>query len=99
MTSRIASRTQTDDAKPRNDFTKLWIAGIERRFPTYEVTRSPSEPTRLTTSTSWAYKTFGIPAITYEIGDNTDRALLQQISAGAAQEMMTLLLAAKRVPQ
>ena len=32
---------------------------------------------------------------TYELGDNTDRALLQQISTGAAQEMMQLLLAAK----
>ena len=57
---------------------------------------SSSRLVQLTTSQSWAHKTLGIPAITYEIGDNTDRALLKQISAGAAQEMMTLLLNAKR---
>lgn len=87
--------TQTDSPMTPDRFTKPWLDGITRRFPAYQVKRSPSEPTRLTTSTSWAYKTLGIPAITYELGDNTDRALLQQISTGAAQEMMQLLLAAK----
>jgi murein tripeptide amidase MpaA len=79
----------------RDSFTRPWIEGIQRRFPDYKVNRSASEPARLVTSQSWAYNTFGIPAITYELGDNTDRALLRQISAGAAQEMMTLLLAKK----
>ena len=57
--------------------------------------REESEPVRLTTSQSWVYKTLGIPAITYELGDNSDRTLLRQISAGVAQEVMTLLLATK----
>lgn len=88
--------TQPDEPMVAPDtFTRPWIEGIQRRFPAYKVNRSPSEPVRLTTSQSWVYKTLGIPAITYELGDNTDRALLRQISAGAAQEMMTLLLAAK----
>jgi predicted deacylase len=87
--------TQTDEPQSPDPFTKPWLDGISRRFPDYEVKRSPSEPMRLTTSTSWAYKTLGIPAITYELGDNTDRARLQAIAAGAAQEMMTLLLAQK----
>jgi cytosolic carboxypeptidase protein 6 len=89
--------TQPDPPVESSDvFTSRWLAGIQRRFPQYRVNRSASEPVRLTTSQSWAYKTLGIPAITYEIGDNTDRALLRQISAGAAQEMMALLLTAKR---
>ena len=87
--------TQTDSPQTPDHFTKPWLDGITRRFPDYQVKRSPSEPTRLTTSTSWAYKTLGIPAITYELGDNTDRAQLQQIATGAAQEMMTILLAQK----
>lgn len=87
--------TQTDSPRTPDHFTKPWLDGIAQRFPAYQVKRSPSEPTRLTTSTSWAYKTLGIPAITYELGDNTDRAELQRIAAGAAQEMMTLLLAEK----
>jgi hypothetical protein len=86
--------TQPDEPMVGTDtFTRPWIASIQRRFPDYKVNRSPSEPVRLVTSQSWVYKTLGIPAITYELGDNTDRALLRQISAGAAQEMMTLLLA------
>ena len=89
--------TQPDEPQIGPDtFTRPWLAGIQRRFPEYKVNRDPSEPVRLTTSQSWAYKTLGIPAITYELGDNTDRALLRQISAGAAQEMMTLLLAARQ---
>lgn len=89
--------TQPDEPKQSQDaFTRPWIEGIQRRFPEYKVNRSPSEPMRLTTSTSWVYKTLGVPAITYELGDNTDRAQLQQISTGAAQEMMMLLLAAKQ---
>jgi murein tripeptide amidase MpaA len=89
--------TQPDPPLESTDnFTTQWLAGIQRRYPQYRVNRSPSEPVRLTTSQSWAYKTLRIPAITYEIGDNTDRALLRQISTGAAQEMITLLLAAKR---
>jgi hypothetical protein len=89
--------TQPDDPVGSPDpFTKFWLAGIQQRFPQYHVNRSPSEPVRLTTSQSWAYKSLGVPSITYEIGDNTDRALLRQISVGAAQEMMTLLLAAKQ---
>jgi hypothetical protein len=80
----------------RDPFTRPWIEGIQRRFPDYKVNRSASEPARLVTSQSWVYNAFGIPAITYELGDNTDRALLRQIAAGAAQEMMSLLLAAKR---
>jgi hypothetical protein len=88
--------TQPDEPQVGPDpFTKPWIDGLQRRFPAYKVNRDPSEPVRLTTSQSWAYKTLGIPAITYELGDNTDRALLRQISAGAAQEMMELMLEGK----
>jgi len=89
--------TQPDGGLESADgFTKAWIAGIQRRFPDYKVNRSAEKLVQLTTSQSWVHKTLGIPAITYELGDNTDRALLQQVSTGAAQEMMTLLLSAKR---
>jgi predicted deacylase len=85
--------TQPDEPAAGPDpFTKPWLEGLARRFPAYKVNRDPSEPARLVTSQGWAYKTLGIPAITYELGDNTDRALLRQVSAGAAQEMMGVLL-------
>jgi hypothetical protein len=41
------------------------------------------------------HRTFAVPAVTYEIGDNTDRARLRQIATGAAEATMTLLLQAR----
>jgi hypothetical protein len=89
--------TQPDDepASPAG-FTKPWIDAIQKRFPAYKVNRTSTRVPNPTTSHNWSHKTLGIPAITYEIGDETDRALLQQISTGAAEEMMKLLLELKR---
>jgi len=88
--------TQPDDkpAKPAG-FTRAWLEAIQQRFPAYEVKRSSTTTPTRTTSHNWAHATFGIPAITYEIGDDTDRALLQQISSAAAEEMMKRLITLK----
>jgi murein tripeptide amidase MpaA len=88
--------TQPDDrpASPAG-FTKGWIEAIQHRFPDYVVKRSSTANPTPTTSHNWAHATFGIPAITYEIGDDTDRPLLQQIATAAAEEMMQRLLALK----
>lgn len=88
--------TQRDEeATSPAGFTKPWIEAIQRRFPDYKVDRSASPTPTPNTSIAWAHRELGIPAITYELGDNTDRALLAQIATGAAEEMMTLLLALK----
>ena len=76
-------------------FTASWIEAIQRRFPDYKAERSANPKPTPTTSMYWAHHTLGIPAITYELGDKTDRALLAQIATGAAEEMMKLLLALK----
>ncbi len=79
-------------------FAARWLDGLQKRVPEYHVNREASPTPTLTTSAYWAHNTFGIPGITYEIGDNTDRALLKRVAANAAQEMMTLLLADKDAP-
>jgi cytosolic carboxypeptidase protein 6 len=86
--------TQPDDA-PSNPpgFTKAWIAGIQQRVPTYELKRSATRTPTPTTSNNWAHREFGIPAITYEVGDNTDRLVLQSVATAAAESMMEQLLA------
>ncbi|MFN0075977.1 MAG: M14 family metallopeptidase [Prosthecobacter sp.] len=88
--------TQADDepSSPAG-FTARWLEGIQKRVPEYAVNREASPTPKPTTSAYWAHHTFGIPSITYEIGDNTDRALLKRVAANAAQEMMTLLLEMK----
>ncbi len=86
--------TQTDD-KPMQPagFTKVWLEGISTRVPSYAIKRTPNANPTQATSHHWAHREFGIPAITYELGDNTDRALLQTVAAAAAESMMEQLLA------
>lgn len=87
---------QPDDAPTLlPDFTRRWLDGIQACVPDYEVRRSASPVPTPTTSMYWAHHTFGIPAITYEIGDNTERSRLRHIAAVAAQGMMGLLLEMK----
>lgn len=74
------------------EFTREWLKAIEERFPDYKLHRSPSLDTRALVSKGWAYKTFGAPAITYELGDHTKRPTLHRVTSGAAEEMMRLLV-------
>lgn len=91
--------TQRDDAPSQPaGFTQNWLEGIGRRVPSYAVNRSASSAPQAVTSHNWAHRAFGIPAITYEIGDNTERAMLQTIAAAAAESMMETLLAAPEPP-
>jgi hypothetical protein len=90
--------TKTDD-QPTSPpgFIKQWVAAIHARFPDYQVKRSATASTKQANAVNWAYTTLGIPAVTYEIGDNTGRAALRRLATGAAEETMTLLLQAKSV--
>lgn len=86
--------TQTDAEKTfPADFTKKWLGAIQDRFPSYKVTRSGSHSPNGNTSKVWGYLEFGAACITYELGDNTDRRKIREITGGAAEEMMKLFLA------
>ena len=72
-------------------FIDAWLDAIRAAFPDYYVNDEPyglGSPV----SKNWFYQTFGIPATTYEVGDESDRALIRSLSAGAAEAMMELLL-------
>ncbi len=72
-------------------FIDAWLDKIRASFPDYYVNDEPyglGSPV----SKNWFYETFDIPATTYEVGDESDRALIQDISSGAAKAMMELLL-------
>lgn len=86
--------TQLDEMRtfPEN-FTRNWLDAIQQRFPDYKVTRQPGHNPDLPTSKAYVNATFGIPALTYELGDETDRELIRITARGAAEEMMKLLLA------
>ena len=75
------------------DFTKHWLGAIQDRFPDYKFKRDSGHNVNQPTSKHWAWTKLGCPGITYEFSYSTDRALIRKISAGAAEEMMKLLLA------
>ncbi len=86
--------TQTDEQPMQPaGFTKAWLEGVGTRVPSYAIKRTPNANPTQATSHHWAHREFGIPAITYELGDNTDRALLQTVASAAAESMMEQLLA------
>lgn len=90
--------TQADEQEtfPKN-FTADWLAAIQTRMPDYKVRRSGTHSSNnVITSKGWSYETFGIPSITVEYGDYTDRELIQRQATIACEEMMTLLLAKLR---
>lgn len=74
------------------NFLDRWLAGIQREVPTYEINEDPSGlggPT----SRNWFYREFDrVPSLTYEVGDRTDRALIDRVAQAAARSMMRLLL-------
>lgn len=74
------------------DFTKRWLAAIGERFPDYRIRRDGSHNVTQATSKWWAYENLGVPAITYELGDETDRDVIERVARGAAEEAMKLLL-------
>jgi cytosolic carboxypeptidase protein 6 len=90
--------TQKEDAKifPPG-FTDAWLAKIKERLPEYEPNRSGDHNAGMPTSKYWGYEQYGIAAITFEFGDNTDRSFIRELSRTAAEEMMKLLIEADKV--
>ena len=43
-------------------------------------------------SRNWFYREFGAPALIYEVGDQTDRALIREVATTAARGTMEILL-------
>lgn len=80
-------------------FASKWLGAFAKRFPDYTFEHDDGHNIGQPTSKAWAYDTFGCPGITCELGYNTDRALIQKVSAGAAEEMMKLLLQEADTPK
>lgn len=78
-------------------FTSDWMAAMQARagaeFPGYSVNWKPGHNAEKPTAKAYMFTTFGIPAITFELGDETDRQFIRRYSSLAAEEMMKLLLA------
>ena len=85
--------TQIDGETPHLPyFTKGWLASIAAKTPAFKVNRQASANAGRPVFKHYISETYGVPAITYEMGDQTDRALIQQVAVVAAEEMMRILL-------
>ena len=73
-------------------FTAEWLARARKKLPDYVFDRQGSHNVDLPTSKTYIYERFGIPAITYELGDETDRVEIAETARIFAQEMMQILL-------
>ena len=73
-------------------FTAEWLSRAGDKLAGYEFGRQGAHNVGLPTSKTYIFEEFGIPAITYELGDETDRTQIAQTARVFAQEMMTLLL-------
>lgn len=70
-----------------------WIEQITNRLPQKETNIVPSSNTETTTvSRNYFYLNHDMPAIVFELGDNTPRDFLKEKGAIAAEELMKLLL-------
>ncbi|WP_394727057.1 M14-type cytosolic carboxypeptidase [Altererythrobacter sp. GH1-8] len=74
-------------------FTAKWLDRYQEMMPDYEVERDARHEVGRPISKAYAYDTFGVPAITFELGDETDRGLIKRIGKQSAIAMMETLLA------
>lgn len=73
-------------------FTRKWLDLFQQRMPGYEVERDARHDVGRPISKAYTYDTFGAPGVTFELGDDTDRALIKTIGREAAIAMMQTLL-------
>ncbi len=80
-------------AKENHTLISNWLSNLQSKLPDYYVniidTLSKSTSP---TSDRWIQKTFNAPALTYEVGDETDREMIKKVAATAAEEFMKILI-------
>lgn len=83
---------ESDDEGIRpTHFSEHWLDALAERMPDYNLEQdldTESHPY----SKDWVHETMKIPAVIYEVGDETDRDLIRRVAVTAAEEMMRLLL-------
>jgi len=80
-------------AKENHTLINHWLSNLQSKLPDYYVNiiDTLSKPTS-PTSDRWVQRTFNAPALTYEVGDETDRELITKVAITAAEELMKILI-------
>jgi hypothetical protein len=73
-------------------FTGGWLDAASKRLPDYGFAREAQETSEQANSKNYFFTRYGIPAITYETGDETPREAISAAAVVFAEEMMRLML-------
>jgi hypothetical protein len=84
-----------DDTSP-SLFATDWMSQVDDRIDDFEFTHDPRPPSGLDNTKNYFFSRFGVPAITYEIGDEADRQAIYKYTPVYAEEMMRVMLKAER---
>jgi hypothetical protein len=88
-TRRDVFYTQRDEDRMRNGFSyAAWLTRLDTRLSGDSVARSPSHNPENPTAKTWLYQRYGIPAMTYETGDDTPPERIERLARAAAVTLM-----------
>jgi predicted deacylase len=74
------------------DFATTWLSRARKRLPGFEFKHDPRPPSGQANTKNYFHIRYGIPAITYELGDEVDRDDIADSAPVFAEEMMRLML-------
>ena len=75
------------------DFASIWLGASAQRLPDFPFKHSANPVSEQPNAKNYFYKSRGIPAVTYESGDETTRQMLEYSATIFAEEMMKVMLA------
>ena len=85
--------TQEDaDVTNPADFARDWIIASKARLPGVQFSHQPRPTSKPTTSRNYMYLRYGVPAVTYEVGDRENRSSIRQTAGIFAEEFMRMFL-------
>ncbi len=83
--------TQFDETQPAG-FTAAWLDGAAARITDYPFENSSNPPSNQYVAKNYIYARYGIPSITFEVGDETDRDATRKAARVFAEELMQQML-------
>jgi hypothetical protein len=75
------------------DFASTWLGASAQRLPDFPFRHAANPVSEQPNAKNYFYKSRGIPAVTYESGDETTREMLEYSAKVFAEEMMKVMLA------
>ena len=94
-TDRNVFYTQTDEEGERlPGFEKTWLERAKPRIENYPFERSARLTSDQANGKNYMFKRYGVPSLTYEVGDETSSAAASAAAVVFAEEFMRLMLEA-----